>query len=192
MREGVSLTSDSMTKYIAFLRGINVGGRKMIKMAELVRLLTAAGFKNVRTFIASGNVIFDASQKDSAALAAKIEKTLLKGLGFEVRVVVMSLDQLKAITKRNPFKRVKPSDDVMLFVTLFSSELKPKPKLPLDSAPDNLEVVSVTDGAAFMIAHRKKTGWFEFPNNFIEKKFGLTATTRNWSTLVKIVAMDEG
>lgn len=178
-----------MNRYVAFLRGINVGGRKMIKMAELVRLFSAAGFKNVRTFIASGNVIFDAPQKNSKALSEKIEQTLLQELRFEVSVVVMSLDQLKAITKRNPFKRVQPSDDVMLFVTLFSSELKPKPKLPLDSAPDSLEVVSVTDGAAFMIAHRKKTGWFEFPNNFIEKKFGLTATTRNWSTLVKIVAI---
>jgi uncharacterized protein (DUF1697 family) len=180
-----------MTRYVAFLRGINVGGRKMIKMAELARLLSAAGFKNVRTFIASGNVIFDAPQKESKMLAGKIEKTLLKGLGYEVSVVVMTIDKLKAITKRNPFKRVNPSDDVMLFVTLFSSELKPKPKLPLTSAPENLELVSVTDSAAFMVAHRKKTGWFDFPNNFIEKAFGLTATTRNWSTLVKIVAMAE-
>lgn len=160
----------------------------MIKMAELVRLFTAAGFKNVRTFIASGNVIFDAPQKDPKALATKIEKTLLQGLGFEVAVVVMTLDRLKEITKRNPFKQVNDSDDVMLFVTLFSSELKPKPKLPLASTPDNLELVSVTVSAAFMIAHRKKTGWFDFPNNFIEKAFGVTATTRNWSTLVKIVA----
>jgi uncharacterized protein (DUF1697 family) len=180
-----------MTRYIAFLRGINVGGRKMIKMAELVRLFTAAGFKNVRTFIASGNIIFDSPQKDPKALAGKIEKTLLKGLGFEVAVVVMTLDKLKAITKRNPFKLVKPSDDVMLFVTLFSSELKPRPKLPLKNASDNLDVISVTDSAAFMIAHRKKTGWFEFPNNFIEKAFGVTATTRNWSTLVRIVTMAE-
>ena len=180
-----------MTRYIAFLRGINVGGHKMIKMAELVRLLSAAGFKNVRTFIASGNVIFDAPPKDSKALAGKIEKTILKGFGFEVAVVVMTLDKLKAITTRNPFKRVEPSEDVMLFVTLFSSELKPRPKLPLASTPDNLELVSVTDSAAFMVAHRKKTGWFEFPNNFIEKEFGLTATTRNWSTLVKIVALAE-
>lgn len=175
-------------QFVAFLRGINVGGKKPIRMKELADVLTAAGFRNVRTFIASGNVIFEAAAKDSARLARKMEKHLLKAFGCEITVIIRNVDDLRAIIKRNPFKKPKPSRDEMLFVTFLASPAPVKPRLPLRSETENMEVIALTDGAAFIVAHRKKTGWFGFPHTFAEKEFKVPTTTRNWTTVVKIVA----
>jgi hypothetical protein len=61
-------------------------------------------------------------------------------------------------------------------------------KLPLESKTEKLEVFAIQDRAAFTVARRKKTGWFGFPNGFIEKEFGVAATTRQWRTVEKVVA----
>ena len=177
--------------YVAFLRGVNVGGKKPIRMKQLAGVLTAAGFRNVRTFIASGNVIFEAAAKDPARLARKMEKHLLNAFGCEITVIVRTIDELQAIIKRNPFKKPKPSADEMLFVTFLASPPPVKPRLPLRSKTENMEVIALTDGAAFIVARRKKTGWFGFPHTFAEKELQVPTTTRNWSTVVKIVAAAE-
>ena len=176
-----------MVTYVALLRGINVGGRKLIKMDELIRVFARSGFKNVRTFIQSGNGIFEAAETDTDALAKKIEKKILKSLGHEVTVVLRTIDELNTIVKRNPFKKIKPSADVMMCVAFLATKPKSKPKLPLLSTTENLEVFDIRDCAAFILCRRKKTGWFGFPNNFIEKQLGVSATTRNWTTVNKIL-----
>jgi uncharacterized protein (DUF1697 family) len=180
-----------MTTYVAFLRGINVGGKKPIKMKELAAVMSGAGFQNVRTFIASGNVIFETSAKDSARVAKKIEKHLSNHFGHEIRVIVRTIDELKAIVRRNPFKKAKPAVDEMLFVTFLESPPPLKPRLPMHSKTEKMEVIAVTGGAAFIVAHRKKTGWFGFPHTFAEKEFKVPTTTRNWTTVVKLVAAAE-
>jgi uncharacterized protein (DUF1697 family) len=184
------------TPCVALLRGINVGGRKLIKMDQLVRIFNAAGFANVRTLIASGNVVFDAPQPDVNRLAKTIEKHLEKALGYDVTVIVRTIDDLKKFVKHKPFNKVNASGDVMLFVTFLASEPEKKPKLPLTSVTDNMELFWLRDRISCTLARRKKTGWFGFPNNFIEKQLGVSATTRNWSTVVKLAAAgtrkDEG
>jgi uncharacterized protein (DUF1697 family) len=178
-----------MIKYVALLRGINVGGKKLIKMEDLSRVFARSGFKNVRTFIQSGNVIFDAAQTNSDVLARKIEKKLLESFGHEVTVIVITIAELEDILKRNPFKKIKPGTDVMMFVTFLSTEPNSRPKLPLISSTENLEVFAIKGRAAFILARRKKNGASGFPNNFIEKQLGVSATTRNWTTVSKIVAL---
>ena len=180
-----------MTRYVAFLRGINVGGNKLIKMEHLARIFTEAGFKNVRTYIASGNVIFDSSSTSKTALTRKIEKVLLNALGYEVKVVLRTLSELEALVSRNAVGKRQTSKDVYLFVVLLGGEPKNKVEIPLISTKENFEVFEVSNGAAFIEARRKKTGWFGYPNNFIEKEFGVVGTTRNWSTLNKILKAAE-
>jgi len=172
-------------RYVAFLRGINVGGNKLIKMDALAAAFTSAGFRNVKTYIASGNVIFDSRAK-ADTLAKKIERKLLQTFGHQIAVMVFPLTDLEALAKHSPFKRVKHDKDVMLFVVLLRSE-GPGVKLPFESRTENFKVIAIQDRAAFIVARRKKTGWFGFPNNFIEKEFGVAATTRNWSTIEKVV-----
>ena len=175
-----------MIRYVALLRGINVGGRKLIKMDQLREVFESAGFKNVRTLIASGNVSFDARETDVNKLTRKIEKALLKAFGYEVNVTVRTVDELKALVKRNPFKQVKSSKDVMLCVAFLFSPLSQKPKFPLVYPKEKLEILVVQNGAAFIVARRKANGWFTFPHEFVEKTFGVLSTTRNWTTVQKL------
>lgn len=176
-----------MTRYVALLRGINVGGRRLIKMQDLVRICTGAGLKNVRTYIASGNVIFDSPSANKAGLVKKIEKALRAALGYDVTVVLRTVSELEHLVKSNPFKKYEASKDVMLCVVFLADEPKTKPKLPLVSLTDNLEVFEVADRAACVVLRRKKNGWFGFPNNFVEKQFSVAGTTRQWSSVIKIL-----
>jgi uncharacterized protein (DUF1697 family) len=177
--------------YIALLRGINVGGNKLIKMKDLARILTDAGLKNVRTYIASGNVIFESGSANKAALTKKIQKALEKALGYEVTVVLRTLSEIESFVKRNPFKKYEASKDVMLCVVFLAEEPKTKPKLPLVSLTENLEVFEVADRTACVVCRRKKTGWFGFPNNFVEKQLSVAGTTRQWSSVNKLLKAAE-
>jgi uncharacterized protein (DUF1697 family) len=176
-----------MIRHVAFLRGINVAGQKLIKMEELARIFASMGLRNVRTYIQCGNVIFDHASGNSVRLRKKIERTLQDVLGYEVPVILRPLADIEAIVERNPFRKIKADDDVMLCVVFLSAEPPSKPKLPLISATEKLEVFEVRDRAAFIVARRKKSGWFGFPNNFVEKELGVLATTRQVTTVRKIV-----
>ena len=176
-----------MIKYVAFLRGINVGGKKLIKMENLRRAVESLGLKNVRTFIASGNVLFETSQTNREALRKKIEKKLLTAFGHDVPVVLQTIEELKDLLRVGPFKKITPSPAVMMCVTLLAADPKSGPKLPHKSAIENLEVLAIKNRAAFILCRRKKNGMFSFPNNFFEKEFGVTATTRQWNTIKRIV-----
>lgn len=175
-----------MTKYIALLRKINVGGNNLMNMDALRQVFEAAGFKNVRTFQQTGNIVFESSAKNPAAIVGKIERLLTESFNADLRAILFTVDEFKQIAKRDPFKRVERGD-VMLCVVFLFDEPNKLPKLPIKSPTDKLELIGVKDRAAFVIARRKKSGWFGFPNNFVEKQLGVTATTRQWSTVRKLV-----
>jgi uncharacterized protein (DUF1697 family) len=176
-------------KYVALLRGLNVGGNNLIKMDVLRSLCETAGLKNVKTFLQAGNVVFESNSRNPALIATKIEKQLLASMKREMKAFVLSLDYLAKLTEQDPFKQVEPGD-VMLCVVFFTDEPTKSPKLPVKST-DNLELIAIRDGAAFVVARRKPNGWFGFPNGFVEKQLGVIATTRQWSTLKKLVAFAE-
>jgi len=176
-----------MTRYVALLRGINVGGQKLIKMEHLVRVFIAAGFRNARSYIASGNVIFDSRSADTESMVKRIERALKKEFGHEITVIVRQVSDLEKLLKLDPFAGAEAGPDLMLFVVFMRDFGKRKPPLPLVSKTDRLELFAIKRGAAFIRAYRKPTGWFGFPNNFVEKELKSVATTRNWSTVKKIV-----
>jgi len=182
---------DFMISYVAFLRGINVGGHKLIKMEDLARVFVSAGFKNVRTLIASGNVIFEARETEGDVLARKIEKKLTKAFGHEITVVIMTIAQLKAAVRRHPFKDLEASRDIMLFVTFLASDPVQKPKVPLKVEKESIELLAIRDRVAFILARRKENGWFGFPHAFAERLFGTLTTTRNLSTVQRILKAAE-
>ena len=104
-----------LNRYLAFLRGINVGGHTL-KMNELRTLLTDLGFKNVETFIASGNVIFESEKEDSLALEGEIEQRLKQFLGYEVVTFIRTPAELAAIVAYQPF----PASDLALEGSAFN------------------------------------------------------------------------
>lgn len=91
-----------MNKYIALIRGINVGGNNIVKMSDLKTCFETAGFENVRTYINSGNVVFESSESDPAELSDKVEKILAKTFDGNLRVLVCSQQQLQAVIKNAP------------------------------------------------------------------------------------------
>ena len=106
-----------MPTHISFLRGINVGGNKKIRMADLKALYEALGFSNVTTYVQSGNVVFDADSDDVAALIARIEAAIAERFGFDVTVLLRTADDLRDILDGNPFPGVAAAKLHVLFLT---------------------------------------------------------------------------
>ncbi len=174
--------------YIAFLRGINVGGKNPIRMDVLCALFEKLKLRNVRTYIQCGNVLFDSASTDSRELAKLIERQINQTTGHEVTVILRTLTELDRLLKLNPFKAIGADQDVMLCVAFLSTGSKTKPSLPCVFAKERLELIAIRDRAAFVVARRRANGWFGFPNNFVEKELQVSATTRQWSTLRKLAA----
>ena len=86
-----------------------------------------------------------------------------------------------------PFKQSKPGSDAKLYVAFLARKPTRRPQFPLLLPKEELEAVAMTDREVFIVSRRKKNGFFGFPNNFIETELGVPATTRNWSTVTKIV-----
>lgn len=175
-----------MVRYIAFFRAINVSGLRIIKMEDLSRMFELLGFKNIQTFIQSGNVIFDASDKNPKILNQKIEKGLEKFLGYEVTVILRTFKAVENIVKLNPFKGIRPGPNIKMYVTFLSEKLNKKPELPLISAKKDVKVIRIINRDVFSLT-RMQNGRFGFPNIFIEKELDISATTRNWTTVSKII-----
>lgn len=174
-----------MTRYVAFLRAVNVGGR-VVKMSDLSKRLTALGLAEVSTFIASGNVCFTAAGKPEA-LARTIEADLLAWLGYPVAAMVRTWEELEALVASNPFKGVERAADAKLYVTFLWEPPSKKPRLPRVSAKDGLTLFRITGREAFMIAERLPDGKFGVPNLPLEKELGVPATTRNWNTILRLL-----
>ena len=173
-------------RYIAFLRGINVSGQKIIKMEALAKMFISFGFKNVKTFIQSGNVIFDSDQADADSLRVKIEKNLEKKLGFQVDVIVRTLEEIEAMIARNPFKKF--SEDAKISVAFMSGKPQEKVKLPLFSSKKDVQIFEIKNCDAFCVHHLVNGQW-GYPNLLIEKSFGRKSTVRFWSSVNKMVAV---
>lgn len=174
-----------MEQFVAFLRSINVGGKNLIKMDQLSKTFEMLGFKNLRTYIQSGNVIFDSKLTDEKLILSKTEKELHKLLSKNVILVVRHADEIKLIVKSNPFLKIKFAPSTKLYVSLLKDDLKQKPKLPILSDKKDVEIFHITKREIYSITS-EINGRFGFPNNFVEEVLKVSATTRNWNTILKI------
>ena len=171
-------------RYIAFLRGINVGGR-VVKMERLRQLFAELGFANVRSYINSGNIFFDTSEKDRQLLTGMIEPHLYSALGYEVPVFLRTVDEVQAILAQNPFKDIEKTED-RRFCVIFTDELlNDKLDLPIHSSKNDMDLVAVNRYEAFVtwyiINGRPPSG--RFPEDMLPAR----NTTRFFHTLKKIL-----
>ena len=179
----------SGTTYVAFLRAINVAGHAKLKMDVLRDAFASAGGRNVVTYIQTGNVIFDVSGSSSERVFRRMRRTLGKLIGTEPTIIFREANDLNRLLKSMPFKGLEGDPALKLYVAFLSDEPRLKPALPLVSEKEKLEVLAIRKQAAFIVSRRKKSGMYGFPNNFIEKELGVIATSRNLSTLNKVVAI---
>ncbi len=170
---------------MAFLRGINVGGHRSIKMNELKEAFESIGFKNVETVLASGNVFFNASKTNKRILVKRIEEKLKKTFGHEIGVLVRTVKEIQNLVNTNPFKSAKIIPQAKLFVTFLSE--KPKLfKVIYESPKKDFKILRVSNSEVLSI--------LSFPSiraidsmKILEKNFGRKITTRSWNTLIRIL-----
>lgn len=177
-----------MPTYIAMLRGINVSGHNIIKMEQLRASFVTLGFGNIKTYVQSGNVVFEARNDSAANLAKKIERKMTRDFGFSVPVVLMTSKRMEETFKRCPFVKRPNIDHSKLHVTFLSDD-PPETALeqlqPLGVKPEQLRIV----GREIYLYCPHGYGRTKLSNTAIEKKLSVRATTRNWNTVNTLLAM---
>lgn len=174
------------TRYIAFLGGINVGGRT-VKMERLRAAFEELGFTRVGSYIQSGNVFFDSPEPDRSVLTETIEAHLRHALGYEVPALLRTISEVEAMLASDPFRGIEVTPDVRLCVTFVSEPLPETVEFPLRSPKGDLEVVGATSGEVFVVWHLIDG---RPPNSSSWGKLfkPRAATTRFFHTTAKILA----
>jgi uncharacterized protein (DUF1697 family) len=170
-----------MTTYISILRGINVSGQKLIKMDDLRKLCEKLGFSDVTTYVQSGNVFFKGDDFELSDLEQKISQQIQKDFGFEVPVIVLTIDKLGQTIDNNPFLNDPNKEHSHLHVTFLSSQPDSYEKETIESKKQNKEEISFSENVIYLYCPNGY-GRTKLNNNFLESKLKVVATTRNWKT----------
>jgi len=177
-----------MPTYIAMLRGINVSGHNIIKMEALRASFASQGFRDIQTYVQSGNIVFKAEGEPIVKLAKKMEKKIEDDFGFSVPVFLRTAKEMEKIAKLNPFPGDPALDQTKLHITFLADA-------PPQTAPDLLQPLAVKP-EQFRVVDREiylycpnGYGNTKLSNTAIEKKLTVSATTRNWNTVKTLLAM---
>ena len=171
-----------MVKYVAFLRGINVGGNHLVRMDQLKQLFGSLGLMDVQTYIQSGNVIFESEEKGAAMLERQIESLLAKELGYKVAVFLRTIQEVASISARSPFK---PNEKEALHIVFLSEKPGKKIAGALMSLVNEADDYALKGREIYNLRRDREKSVFS--NNLIEKTLDLSATTRNITTINKLV-----
>ena len=179
-----------MQTYISILRGINVGGNRILRMEDLREWYANLGFIEVQSYIQSGNLIFRSARQETAKLESAIAKKIFEECHLEVPVVVLELDYLKKVIASNHFLLPPEKKTDALHITFLSE--KPTPELlaritPINYLPDQFHFA---DKQVYLHCPNGY-GQTKLTNNFFESKLKMTATTRNWKTLIQLISLAE-
>ncbi len=180
-----------MMIYIALLRGINVGGHRKVKMAELKQLFERLGLQQVRTYIQSGNVLFR-SETDERTLRSMLEEEIASAYGFEVTVVIRTVEELRRIAEGCPFsdgeirEAEAASDAESLYVAMLTEKPAADNVVRIQSFESEQEKLRIIGRDAYMLLHQsirnaKLAGQLH--------QLAVPATTRNWKTIHKLLAL---
>jgi uncharacterized protein (DUF1697 family) len=173
-----------MPRFIAFLRAINVGGH-VVTMAELRALFEALGFKNVETFIASGNVIFESRATDTGAMERQIEGRLLKALGYEVVTFVRTDAEVAAIARYRPFKAPQVQSAGAFCVGFLAEPLAAEGRKSLMALKTDIDDFHVNSREVYWLC-RTRQSESTFSNVRFEKLTKARVTFRGVNTVAKL------
>lgn len=180
------LIAKIMKTYIALLRGINVSGKNKILMADLTLLFQNLTFKDVKTYIQSGNVVFKTT-KNQELLSALISTTITKVLNLTIPVIIVNVDELKHTIVNNPFLS-KEVDTKKLYVVFLNKNPKEIKKLKdFDFGKDQY----IISNKIIYLKYDIGAGKTKLTNKIIENKLQLIATTRNWRTTNKLLELTD-
>jgi len=176
-----------MTTYIGLLRGINVGGNKMVAMADLREMMTALGFTDVKTLLQSGNIVFRGAPKAPAKLESQLEAAIEQRLGLDVELHVRTMDEWRAVVDANPFPAAAKKDPSHLLLSCFKAPLDKAAVKALQAAITGPETLNADGRHLYMVfpggsGNSKAVG-------LGDRKLGARGTARNWNTVLKLAAL---
>jgi uncharacterized protein (DUF1697 family) len=175
-----------MPRYIAFLRAINVGGH-IVKMEYLKTLFEELGFSKVETFIASGNVIFESSSKDTKTLEQKIEKHLLEALGYPVATFIRTDAQISAIASYKPFSEKALASAKALNIAFLANPLPASAVKMLITLKTEIDDFHVNGSEIYWLCKEKQSD-SKFSNALLERTLNIQATFRGANTITRLAA----
>jgi uncharacterized protein (DUF1697 family) len=181
------LGAKTVTKHVALLRGINVGGKNMLPMKELVELFSGAGCEEVTAYIQSGNIVFCAKDKVVKRLEGVIAKQIEERFKLRVPVVLRTASELDAVIHGNPFLKAGVAEE-MLHVSFLAEQPGMDLVAALDamrSAPDEFAVVG-REIYMKLVTGAAKT---KLTNAYFDSKLKTVSTMRNWRTVLKLAEM---
>ncbi|WP_341280070.1 DUF1697 domain-containing protein [Paenibacillus sp. FSL H8-0537] len=176
-----------MAIYIALLRGINVGGHKIIKMQDLQRMFEQLGVQQVKTYIQSGNVLFE-SDAPADQLRQQIQQEIMAVFGFDVPVVIRTNTELAAIVASSPFDADQLQAGENIYVALLADTPTEEGKQRLLACSSEVDDYRLHDSEVYIYC-RQSVRKSMFSNNLLEKKLGVSATSRNWQTMNKLLSL---
>lgn len=156
-------------------------------MAELKEMLEKMGFADVKTLLASGNVMLSSKKENIAALTKRIADAIEKEFGFPVPVLIREMTRLEEMAKTDPFKGITVTKEIRQYVTFLSEAPKTKFKIPYTSEDKSFRIFRVEDDVIYSVLDLSKGSGTVDAMAIVEKEFGKLVTTRNWNTIEKML-----
>lgn len=176
-------------KYVGLLRGINVGGKGIIKMAELKAAVENCGFAHVKTFIQSGNVIFESDEEKTGGIAARIEEYLLKTFKINSQTIVITYDQIKKVVLEVP-SDWNQRKDLRCYIAFIREPVKPQEVLKQIRLKEGVDFAKAGEGVVYLttlLSGLTKSGFAKLVSTKVYKDI----TIRNYSTVQKLLTLME-
>ncbi len=178
-----------MPVLISLLRGVNVGGKNRLRMDALCALYTSLGFEEPRTYVQSGNVIFRTKEKNSPAMATRIQEAIARQFGFSPAVVLRTTSELRTAIAANPFagREFEPGKLLVTFLATDPGATANSALERLKAYPEEIHL----KGRELYIYFPEGAGKSKLPWASVEKWLKITGTARNWNSVTKMLEMAE-
>ena len=187
MADSARRTPDSVGVYVALLRGINVGGKNMLPIKDLIAMFTDAGCSAVRTYIQSGNVVFEARQDLANTIPALIAAAISDRFGARVPVITRTAAELREVARSNPFLRAGVDTGTLHVMFLANSpEAGKVASLDPNRSPTDEFVVR---GREVYLRCPNGLARTKLTNGYFDSKLATTSTVRNWRTVLKLLQL---
>ena len=177
-----------MPAFVALIRGINVGGRNKIKMADLRQLFTSLGLRQVRTVLQSGNAVFATDSTDLARLRERLEAAIRERFGFEAEVILCGAEDFKAALDRHPFTAAQLERGNHALIAFLSAAPEPAAVEALIEINPGREVVH-SAGDALYVFYTDGVARSKLDNKRIERALNVVSTARNWNTCQRLLKL---
>lgn len=175
----------NLRTFVALLRGVNLGARNKVSMADLRALFADLGHQDIATYVQSGNVIFKSRIADAAKLTGEIEKRIDRDLGLTVTVLLRTKPQLARVVHSNPFAEPEPTKLHVTFLADAPGRARVRELEAAQFGPDEFRVV----GKEIYLHTPRGYGRTKLSGAYFEKQLRVAATTRNWRTVTKLAEL---